>query len=455
MLAGQIPIGMGLPMSKNPKDDEPGLKDSSAGKSGEPAVEGIAPRLEIQEPHAEGDPKSATEVPPEGNEGDASPHRQAVPDGDEETAVKAAGFAQIQTNRQAHLQRAILNAQALMAFSAETDVELPDDVVEKITNAQRTYGKQTWSPQIETSFWLAFRELSSCVKPVTSSSLDWHARRGKVTAILFILLGICSLIALIFGQVFWVYINNTSTQIENSIQALNQKSAEFVELEGTMRLLKDRLEADSPVDDGTEDRQQLGQRLNELSGKIGTVESETKQIKRLLAAQYIILADWVPELPGDPKPSDPSWFDSEEEADSKRAALRVWYDQQNTEREFEKEYLLAQAASILALMSTYVLPLLYGALGTFAYILRSVARGIRERILNESSILNFWVRVPLGMLSGVAVGWFLSTDNLPTGWASVQPLALAFIAGYSVELIFTAMDRLVGAFTSSSQPRSA
>jgi hypothetical protein len=29
---------------------------------------------------------------------------------------------------------------------------------------------------------------------------------------------------------------------------------------------------------------------------------------------------------------------------------------------------------------------------------------------------------------------------------SIQPLALAFIAGYSVELVFTAMDNVIAAF---------
>src|ERR1700680_5228090 len=55
----------------------------------------------------------------------------------------------------------------------------------------------------------------------------------------------------------------------------------------------------------------------------------------------------------------------------------------------------------------------------------------------------------LGVIAGLAIGWFFAPDNKSTGagLSALSPLALAFVAGYSVDLLFTAMDRLVAAFS--------
>ena len=57
------------------------------------------------------------------------------------------------------------------------------------------------------------------------------------------------------------------------------------------------------------------------------------------------------------------------------------------------------------------------------------------------------------MLAGFSVGWLLRVDEgvIPTGFAANSPLALAFVAGYSLELVFTAMDRLIGAFAGAER----
>lgn len=374
---------------------------------------------------------------------------------DEEDLIAHAS-AEIRWNRLQHLQQSIVNAQTLLAFSAESDVKVPDNVAAGITAAQQEIGTDSWTQQIEIAFWAAYGEISRLVQPVTSDSVNWTTQYGRRVTLQFILFGIISLLCLIAMQIVWVYINNTSTQIRQSIEILNKKEAEIVALKGAASVLKRQEEVlRSPQADGTQGQQD---ELSSIQGSQATYDvqiqvllSETNQLKRLLTAQYVILADWVPEFAGDPKPEEPSWFDSDAEKKAKLRALEDWYKAQSKEPEFQKEYLLAQADSFLALMSKFFLPLFYGMLGTAAFILRSVSRSIRERTLDGSITLNFLIRIPLGMLSGIAVGLFLDPKSLPTGWEAVQPVAVAFLAGYSVELIFTAMDRLVGAFTGRNQ----
>lgn len=110
------------------------------------------------------------------------------------------------------------------------------------------------------------------------------------------------------------------------------------------------------------------------------------------------------------------------------------------------------AKEVLPILQIYVLPLLYGWVGAMAYVLRRMIQAVRQMTYRRMLDVEFSLRVYLGVLSGVAIGWFFKPDttNAAGGTvtlASLTPFALSFVAGYSVELLFTAMDRLVGAFT--------
>jgi hypothetical protein len=120
------------------------------------------------------------------------------------------------------------------------------------------------------------------------------------------------------------------------------------------------------------------------------------------------------------------------------------------------EISLLNSKSTLDILSQYVLPLLYGLLGSLAYILRTLSREIHNVTFTRGSEIRYSLRWPLGMLGGVTVGLFFDTAEL-TGFAAITPLGLAFLAGYGVELLFTGLDRMVSAFTGegSDRPRTA
>jgi len=125
------------------------------------------------------------------------------------------------------------------------------------------------------------------------------------------------------------------------------------------------------------------------------------------------------------------------------------YQNAETRASVRYEMWLLTAKSVLAILNQYLLPLLYGLLGSLAYILRTLTREIREVTYTRSSNVGYRLRWPLGMLAGVTIGWFFDPDTLQ-GVASITPLGLAFLAGYSVELLFAGLDRIVGAFTEPS-----
>jgi hypothetical protein len=69
------------------------------------------------------------------------------------------------------------------------------------------------------------------------------------------------------------------------------------------------------------------------------------------------------------------------------------------------------------------------------------------------------------MLAGLAVTWFISPSSIAlvgatngaqsgsqavsTVTGTLSPLALCFLAGYSIDLLFNVMEKLIGAFDSS------
>jgi hypothetical protein len=114
--------------------------------------------------------------------------------------------------------------------------------------------------------------------------------------------------------------------------------------------------------------------------------------------------------------------------------------------------LLECAVQTVTVLQVYILPLLYGLLGAHAYVLRELIRENRERVYRRESETAYRMRVSLGLLAGLAIGWFSKPDPSSSGVvAKIGPFALSFLAGYSVEVLFSAMDRFVAAFGSLSQ----
>jgi hypothetical protein len=105
------------------------------------------------------------------------------------------------------------------------------------------------------------------------------------------------------------------------------------------------------------------------------------------------------------------------------------------------------AAAFLAVLNGYAIPLLMGFLGSTAYVLRLYLTSMRDRLLNPYFLRSAKVRIALGTLSGLAIGFFLSPGGTaaksPAELATVVTLstpALAFLAGYAVEVLFKFID---------------
>jgi hypothetical protein len=120
-------------------------------------------------------------------------------------------------------------------------------------------------------------------------------------------------------------------------------------------------------------------------------------------------------------------------AESNTSLYRVWRWAENTK----------------SILGGSILPLLYGVLGSAVYLLRTRFSSEHAKTIQLSQSGGAFLRLGLGGISGLAIGWFW----IPTGAdgfgkitsLTPTPFAIAFLAGYSIDLLFSILDRLISA----------
>lgn len=108
------------------------------------------------------------------------------------------------------------------------------------------------------------------------------------------------------------------------------------------------------------------------------------------------------------------------------------------------------ARNALTSFQSFILPLLYGILGALLFILRKYKSSLKTG--SSLNATNYLIRIVMGGLAGLAIGWFVSIDGSDTPFkiGNLSPLALSFLAGYGVEILFTGLDSLVSKFSNSN-----
>jgi len=101
---------------------------------------------------------------------------------------------------------------------------------------------------------------------------------------------------------------------------------------------------------------------------------------------------------------------------------------------------------MIANLQKVILPMLYGLLGSLVYVVRHVAKSAAARLFRHETIIEHLVRPLIGVVAGFVIGWFMAPDKAGViADPSVAPFALAFVGGYSVEVLFTILDRITDA----------
>ena len=348
-----------------------------------------------------------------------------------------------------NFHQAVKNAQNLVYYAANNGIEIDEKDLKNIIAAKKFKDSEMIDPAVEVAFWNSLKDLSKSVQPVSIESIHsiferkivvedeitekslkglWLRTkkffRGyslksaspakRITGRLrgFALL---SMLVMLFLQIYWVIGVALINDSHNMLELAEKKNNELVALEDS-----------------------LGEKAAD-SNEVLKLETEIQNLKEELEVRSKVLIKWNYLWKRFP------WI-LKKKANSDKA-------QEEMSTVFKTN--LVQAKFAIEALYSYFLPLLYGLLGAFVFILRKLAAEIKSLTYTKESNINYGLRLHLGALAGLAIGWFATPEN-STSWtfSSLSPLAIAFLAGYSVELLFTIMDRLINPTIDTTMSRT-
>lgn len=331
---------------------------------------------------------------------------------------------ELSTGFMAHIQEAYI----LLEYATSQGKAIDQQVIAVIVSSKHALQADEWDAEKEIQFWNAYNTLAKMVAPVTIVSLKTtyaisHDNQGNVVVRESMADNavknyqrwtLLVLAVLLLTQIYWLFgrgiIDEVKINLPDQISRIEEKI--IVPMQGIM------MEAES---------QELDEERFLILETIRVqYEDEQRNLRSSVDSYYGILWGW-----------------------SRIICLEIFC--RVTEEEYKKggfTRVVHTAELILKPIQLYILPLLYGLLGASAYVLRHLTSQIKDLTYSPSSNARYKLRLQLGSLSGWGVGWFISVDpNSGTMFQALSPMALSFLAGYSVELLFAAMDKIVSAFS--------
>jgi len=113
----------------------------------------------------------------------------------------------------------------------------------------------------------------------------------------------------------------------------------------------------------------------------------------------------------------------------------------------------AKQKAVNLLISTYLLPVFTSLLGVTVYMLRRVSSNLQSGQFRLYETGTYSYRVTLGIVGGIVISWFSRTDSSDVV-STLTPAALAFIVGYSIEVLFNVLDSIVKALGASDKEQT-
>ncbi|MBN1252152.1 MAG: hypothetical protein JXR51_03045 [Bacteroidales bacterium] len=338
------------------------------------------------------------------------------------------------------LKNAVIDAERLLAYAAEFGIKVSEKHIKSIVESKNREQTNNWTEKEEIDFWIAFQTLSKIVQPVSVDSIRasseplekakgfWSIFKSKKSIIKrsvrwYTIFALISMLIMIALQVYSIIGTSLLTKI-------TQGNERMLEIEKRMQALV--LITSSNVNDRTAMMEQNSLEI-ENGEKANEVDSGIQLLADWLNFTYNI---WSREYN---KINESVASGNNQTTDGPPNFTGAVASNQNI-------VVIQQAKSLLIILNQYILPLLYGLFGGFAFVLRSISAETKNMTFTPASNIKFGLRIHLGALAGLVVGFLWGDfDSKSFGIInSLSPLAVAFLAGYSVEFLFKSLDSLIG-----------
>jgi hypothetical protein len=338
-----------------------------------------------------------------------------------------------------HLVTAVEEAELLVHFSQRNGKRLDPQLIEGIVNARTLLDEGKLIGASESEFHICYNHLAEASLPVTVGSIQDSVLQYGETRPAFVFFGppkqkaraertigryrnlACfALFLLLVVQIYWLVGAKLITDIESLKEKISEK-------------------------DGA--KNQVSPGMAEKSAGVKTAEllTNTSQVQ----ARFNLLEGWYsfwldgPDNAARETNKPPSQTKPEDEGNA--------WQKPGSKTPEDQARIFVQASQRVDILQIYFLPLLYGLIGAIAYVLRELINETRSRTFQGEAMPAYQLRLFLGTLSGLAIGWFFQSKTVTLAGSALTPMALSFLAGYSVEVLFSGMDKIVQSFGSESK----
>jgi hypothetical protein len=331
----------------------------------------------------------------------------------------------------------------LIRYACENIPNLDPDLSLALAEAVEAQKLNQWTPRTSQRFWGAFNILCEKIKPVTMDCLTAHHKniptrrlfrfwekpikeslgeqnsRTYLNCLIFLLILIVP-----FQLLVWVY-SNLSKDLDQKSNALSIASSELSVKCQTLD--KHQLSAN----DGKTQYVWTPETTAEYDSVL-VAENDLLEQSSKLSESTQLLNQWLfkranaTAITGDADQND--WF---------KKCINI-IDTANASKQGETKA-IEQANLYSSILLQFLLPILLGLIGALAYVLRNTSDQIKNTTFSTTSPIRNWVRVMLGALMGVVIGLFGELSSQ----ISLPPLAMAFLAGYGVEAVFSVFDGFI------------
>jgi hypothetical protein len=380
--------------------------------------------------------------------------KQPVKDASTTPAAKTIGEPiglELPRTIQAQIQWATEEANILLEYTIQKGIDISDGTLNTITKSKYT---TQWDAESEAAFWKAYREMSIAVRPATVNSIKAgkHFYGKKVSTLVKILTGrwseekiaesrlsvlryralaVVILLVIIIAQIY-TFTGSELTEENRKLRAdFDSLLFKSWKMQSQLLLAKETID----------------------SSQYWQLHYNLGRIQTMLEANFNYMIGWhrwwtraitfgfyTPNIERDTTAIiDIGWVLQDDNFDRYRPLARMAYS----------------IGFPLEIINMYLLPLLYGMIGACAYVLRELSKEVQNMTYSSDDAVNYNLRIQLGALTGLVVGWFLtpvrgSAAEDMFSMYNLGPFALSFLSGYSIELVFSAMDRFIAAFSNKT-----
>ena len=348
---------------------------------------------------------------------------------------------------------AVAASQRLLRYAALAGIELSDSAIAALVHAKNCLESGRVPEEAAVAFYAALTTLAARTAPVNADTLRVSEektrrnlrRNGMISVSL-------ALLVVIFSGVTFVTAS-MSKDIENGIDRANELTVKLRDQVGPPKPGNTNETSCGMATESPNPPIQFSDQLLMLS-ELQEFASTIRTVLRTASKLDFFVLNWE-RSPLDTSDTESEWKTKAQaklQLDTGLVNMRKDAFCKITTYQDVRQFAQNVRADTLAVygaLSNYLLPVLYALLGAFAFNLRDFSQRVTRRTYHPSSYAN-----TARTIAAMTIGAIISLFNIFNRDAALQPLALAFLAGYGVEAFFAFLDTLLLTFSARSHSES-